>query len=249
MDLTLLIAAVDEAENLRRLVPELKRRLDAEGMRYEILVVDGDSSDGTPETARGLGCRVERQSGPGYAQAIRDGIRLARGRHLVVMDADGSHHPDDVLTLYRQRHRADIVINSRYVPGASSETIVWRSALSRLLNACYRWVLRLPYREISGGFRIYRREILLRFELESRFYEIQEELLIKPHWLGYRAVEIPYTYRERVHGASKARVLRYGVHLLWALVRFRRSREAFLRAHASSARPPSDGRRPEDRGR
>jgi dolichol-phosphate mannosyltransferase len=235
MDLTVIITTINEAENLALLIPPLRSALDAEKAVHEILVIDGPSTDGTPEIARSLGCRVEKQTSPGYAQAIREGLRSARGNRIIVMDADGSHSPDDAARLYRHRDLADIVINSRYVQGGGSQTQLFRSLLSRFLNFCYRSVLGLPFREISGGFRIYRREIFQRCELESKFYEVQEEMLIKPYWLGYRVAEIPYVYRERVHGVSKAKLMTVGFHLMLAMVRFRLSKAELLRKKRTSS--------------
>ena len=235
-DLSLILPAIDEAANLAVLVPRLREVFAPEKAALEILVIDWRSTDKTAALAESLGCRVAAQTAPGYAQAIRDGIALASGDFVVVMDADQSHAPEDVLRLYQNRHKADIVINSRYAPGGGSDTSWWRGALSRLLNALYRRVLDLPYREISGGFRIYRREVLRRIRLTSRFYEVQEEMLILAHQLGFSAVEIPYRYRERGQGASKARVLEYGANLLWALAKFKAESE-----RRASSRSPATG--------
>ena len=220
--LSLIITAVNEADNLSVLVPRLIDLFAREGVAAEIIVVDGHSTDGTADVAARLGCRVQLQSGPGYAQAIRDGIAAAGGDYVIVMDGDLSHAPEAALRLFQHRHQADIVINSRYVAGGGSDAVWWRDALSRLLNLLYRRVLDLPYREISGGFRLYRREVLERVPIDSRFYEVQEEILVRAHGLGFRALEIPYRYRRRGTGSSKARPMKHGLHLLYALLKFRR---------------------------
>ncbi len=240
MELTILITTINEADNLKLLIPDLHAALVVEQMNYEILIIDGPSTDKTAEVASSLNCRVERQTSPGYAQAIRDGIRSAKGKRIIVMDADGSHAPADAARLYQNRNLADIVINSRYISKGGSDTKWSRSLLSRFLNFCYRTVLGLPFREISGGFRIYRSEIFQRFELKSKFYEVQEEMLIKPYWLGYRAVEIPYVYHERVHGVSKAKLITYGFHLLLAMMRFRLEKERFLKSLTASESTRTD---------
>jgi dolichol-phosphate mannosyltransferase len=241
VELTLLITTINESDNLKVLLPRLSEHLDREKISREVLIIDGGSTDGTVETARSHGCRVESQSGPGYAQAIRDGLRLARGKYVIVMDADGSHPPGDVVRLYQHRNSADIVINSRYVKGGRSDTVWWRNLLSAFLNLVYRVSLGLPFKEVSGGFRIYRREIFSNFTLDSRFYEVQEELLIKPYWLGFTAIEIPYVYRERMHGVSKAKIFSYGFHLLLAILRFRKVRRQMLAARSRPVVSPVRG--------
>lgn len=236
-DLTILITTINEAKNLERLLPELKALFHGEKAKYEVLIIDGSSTDNTVEVARRFGCRVEIQSQPGYAAAIRQGISGSKGDYVIVMDADLSHRPEDARQLYRNRQRADIVINSRYLPGGGSESTFGRRALSGVLNWVYRMVLGLPFREISGGFRIYRREVLESFELESVFYEVQEELLAVPYWLGFSAVEIPYWYRARGKGSSKARLFAYGYHLILALKRFRKIKKELLAERQKSKRP------------
>ncbi len=235
MDLSIILLTINEAENIAILVPELWRLFRIEGATLEIVVVDHRSSDGTGAVAKQLGCRVMAQSGPGYAQAIRDGIAASVGDFVIVMDADLSHEPRYALQLFTNRHRADIVINSRYMPGGGTETEPWRDLLSRFLNLLYRTALRLPFREISGGFRIYRRQVLAGMALESRFYEVQEELIIKAHWAGHKAIEIPYVYKPRSKGGSKARIVKYGIHLLKSLWKFCRTRPRSTRRPPASA--------------
>lgn len=228
MELTILITTIDEAENLKLLVPRLQSVFQKTKEPFEILIVDGGSKDGTEDVAKSLGCRVIRQSGPGYSQAIRDGIRAAQGKYLIVMDGDLSHLPEDALKLFEKRKTADIVINSRYVKGGGSESTFWRQLLSWTLNQGYRIFLGLPFKEVSGGFRIYDTKIFKRFELSSSFYEIQEELLVVPYWMGFQAIEIPYVYREREKGQSKAKILKYGYHLVLALLRFRQLKKQIV---------------------
>lgn len=227
IDLTILLTTINEAENLSVLIPGLWEQCRSRGIHAEIVIVDGFSSDGTVAVAHSLGCRVVMQSGKGYAQAIRDGISAAGGEFVIVMDADGSHTPEDALRLYQNRQRADIIINSRYVTSGSIETQWHRAVLSRLLNFLYRRALGIPYREVSGGFRIYPRKLLQQLTLESKFYEVQEEILFQAHNLGYKALEIPYTYRPRIAGVSKTRTFKYGIHLLWAIIHLRRNRHRY----------------------
>jgi dolichol-phosphate mannosyltransferase len=233
LTLTILIATLNEERNLEDLIPELHQVFAKEGVGYEILIIDGGSADGTVATATRLGARVERQELPSYAEAIRQGIRQARGTYLIVMDADQSHSPQDALRLFQHRGGADIIINSRYMPGGGSESPLGRRLLSRFLNFLYRTALDLPFREISGGFRIYPTEILKRFQSQSLHYEIQEELLLIPYWSGHTAKEIPYIYRNRKQGSSKVKLFTYGVHLLRAIQRFRAVKKGLIEKRRS----------------
>lgn len=223
MELTILIATINEAENLKILIPQLKSAFS--GVNFEILIIDGNSTDGSREVGESLGCRVEIQTGPTYGSAIIQGINSARGKFMIVMDADGSHTAEAAFNLFSRRYDADIVINSRYMKGGGTRTAKWRDISSRILNFIYRKTLKLPFYEISGGFRIYRREILSNINLTSNYYDIQEELLILPYLLGYKIIEIPYIYEERKKGVSKAKFLKYGLHLFLAIRRFQKIRK------------------------
>ncbi|WP_333650323.1 glycosyltransferase family 2 protein, partial [Candidatus Binatus sp.] len=94
MDVSVILPVVNEAENLRTLIPRLIALLDRERLTHEIVVVDGGSSDGTRETAEALGARVVAERRRGYAGAMETGFAEARGDYLLTLDADQSHDPD-----------------------------------------------------------------------------------------------------------------------------------------------------------
>lgn len=237
LEVTILLAAWEEGPNLAILLPQLNTLFRGASAKFEIFVVDGGSKDNTRQLCEDHGCRIETQTKPGYANAIIQGIRNSLGKHIIVLDADGSHAPEDALRLYHHRSRADIVINSRYIPQGGSQGPWSRRLLSQILNFVYRNFLGLPLKEISGGFRIYRREIFgPDFGSNSNFYEIQEELLAVPFWKGYTALEIPYQYRLRIEGQSKASLLRFGFHLMLGLFNLRKMKKAILTEQKNKTR-------------
>src|SRR5919204_2803465 len=93
LELSVIIPALNEAANLARVLPELSRTLSQLGVSYEVVVVDGGSTDGTTAAATAGGARVIRQEMPGYGGALRAGFAGARGPHLLALPADGSHAP------------------------------------------------------------------------------------------------------------------------------------------------------------
>jgi SAM-dependent methyltransferase len=134
-----------------------------------------------------------------------------------------SHDPAFVSRMWRARMRADIIIASRYVHGGIAYTEFVRDWLSRMLNFGMRRMLSMPVRDMSSGFRLYRREALGDLAIESLNFEVQEEVLVKVYAQGFSVHEVPFTYFPRGAGRSHARVLRFGMDLaraalkLWTL--------------------------------
>src|ERR1700683_4240385 len=117
MDVSVILPVVNEAENLRILIPRLVTLLNHERISHEIVVIDGGSTDGTRETAEALGARVVSERRRGYAGAMETGIAEARGDYVLTLDADQSHDPDFVTKMWRARTRADIVLPTSPPPG------------------------------------------------------------------------------------------------------------------------------------
>jgi dolichol-phosphate mannosyltransferase len=214
MDLSIILPVVNESDNLRQLLPRLKAVIEREGLSFEIIVVDGGSSDGTPQTAAELGARAVAERRRGYAGALETGFAEAQGNYVLTLDADLSHEPAFAAKLWRARTEADIVIASRYALGGAAFAGASRIWLSRLLNFWMRRLLSMPVRDLSSGFRLYRREALQDLKLEARNFEVIEEVLVKAYAQGYRVAEVPFTYFPRESGRSHARLLRFGLDLM-----------------------------------
>src|SRR5208282_4213892 len=168
-----------------------------EGLSFEILVIDGGSSDGTPATATELGARVMPERRRGYGGALETGFAEARGDYVLTLDADLSHEPDFAAKLWRARAQADIVIASRYTRGGTAYGEWTRRLLSGLLNLFMRRALSMPVRDMSSGFRLYRREVLADLKFEGRNFEVLEEILVKAYAQGFSVYEVPFTYFPR----------------------------------------------------
>lgn len=208
--LTVLIPALDEGPNLRILLPWLKRVLDEEGIDYEIIVVTGPNDLATAQSADDCGVQVLCQVSEGYGGAFVDGLRKSAGEYVLVLDADLSHPPEFVREMWRSRHDADVLIASRYVPGGTATMPRARLYLSKILNLAFRRGISIPVRDLSSGFRLYRREVADPENLTCLDFDVLEEVLIKAICNGWRVQEIPFDYMPRRHGSSSARVTRLG---------------------------------------
>ncbi len=213
MDVSVVLPVLNEGENLRALLPRLSALFEHLHLRYEVITVDGGSRDGTREIAASLGARVVDERRRGYAGALATGFDEARGDYILTLDADMSHEPAFVAKMWRARHQADVVIASRYIRGGVAYASWGRRALSRLLNLVLRRLLSMPVRDLSSGFRLYRREAVQGLEFEGRNFEVLEEILVKAFARGFSVVEVPFTYFPREEGSSHARLIRFGLDL------------------------------------
>ena len=206
------IPTYNERENLEPIVARIHARVsDA-----DILVVDDSSPDGTGKMADRLAATDERirvlhrqgKSGLGSAYVAGFGWALERGYGVVVeMDADGSHDPAELPALLAALEDADVVLGSRWVPGGI--VVNWpksRQALSRGGNAYARMMLGIGVRDATGGYRAYRAGALRMIGLdgvESQGYCFQVDLALRAVRAGLTVTEVPITFTERTHGASK----------------------------------------------
>ncbi len=216
----LVLPTYDEAENLERIVravlPVLER---APVDDHRVLVVDDGSPDGTGAIADRLAAelpgRVEvlhRPAPQGLGPAYLAGFAhaLAGGADLVLeMDADFSHDPADVERLVRTvvDDGADLALGSRYARGGHvADWGPWRRIISRGGCLYAQLVLGLGVRDLTGGFKCFRREVLEAVDLDtvrSRGYAFQVELTHRAVRAGFRVAEVPITFRDRERGRSK----------------------------------------------
>ncbi|MEJ2871573.1 polyprenol monophosphomannose synthase [Actinomycetospora sp. OC33-EN08] len=212
------VPTYDERENL----PGLVERVLATVPAARILVVDDGSPDGTGELADGMAARDDRiavlhhRPKRGLGAAYVDAFAHVMAVHeaddvgwILQMDADGSHAPEDLPALLAaaRTEDADLVLGSRYVPGGRVVNWPWyRDALSRSANVYSRAALRLPVRDVTGGFRLFRREVLAAVTatpVSSQGYCFQVDLAFRVQRGGYTVREVPIVFTERRAGASK----------------------------------------------
>jgi glycosyltransferase involved in cell wall biosynthesis len=224
LELTVLLATLNEGEHLARLLGEVRAAAARLTKDFEVLVVDGGSRDGTLAAAEGEGARVLRQRGRGYGQAIREGLDAARGRWILSMDADGSHPVRYFDGLWGRREGCDLVIASRFVPGGGGRMAWHRYVLSWLLNSVTRRWLAWPIRDSSSGLRLLRRSAVAGLPLTAEDFSVQQEVLALILEKGGRVAEIPFFYEPRLSGESKADVVLLARSYLGMLIRLRRLR-------------------------
>ena len=204
----------DERENVEPMVRALGDVIDTH--RDRVLVIDDNSPDGTGVLADRLAAELawvevlHRERKEGLGQAYLAGFRraLAAGAELVVeIDCDFSHDPADVPRLVAACAEADLALGSRYVPGGGTEN--W-GPLRRAVSAGGSWYARtllgVGVRDLTGGFKCFRRDVLERIGLESittRGYAFRIETTYRALRAGFRVVEVPILFADRRAGGSK----------------------------------------------
>jgi dolichol-phosphate mannosyltransferase len=211
--ITVCLPTYNERENLERMLKALREVLPPHG---RVLVIDDASPDGTGELADRLAGEIANVSvlhrkrkeglGPAYVAGFRRA--LADGAELVLeIDCDFSHDPNDVPHLLAAAENADLVLGSRYVEGGGVRN--WgfaRRAISAGGSAYARIILGTPLRDLTGGFKCYRRAVLETIPLErisARGYAFQIETTYRTQRAGFRVVEVPITFADREVGHSK----------------------------------------------
>ena len=228
VDLSIVLPTLNEESNVTVLLRWLRKALAAVGMNYEIIVIDGGSKDRTVSVAlnSGLPLQVIEQEKPGYAEALRLGFAASRGNHILTLDADLSHAPNLIPSLWQIRNVAEIIIASRYVRGGSAKMPFIRLVLSRILNFFFTKGLSLPVLDISSGFRLYQASMIKELNLTSVNFEILEEILIKCFAGGWRIKEIPMTYLPRKRGKSKANLAKFAYYFAKEFIQMWRLRNS-----------------------
>ncbi|QES51152.1 dolichol-phosphate mannosyltransferase [Streptomyces venezuelae] len=207
-----IIPTYNEAENIGPIVSRVRAAVPA----AHVLVADDNSPDGTGKLADELAAEddrvhvLHRKGKEGLGAAYLAGFRWGLEREfgvLVEMDADGSHQPEELPRLLTALKGADLVLGSRWVPGG--RVVNWprhREILSRGGSTYSRLMLDVPIRDVTGGYRAFRRQTLEGLGLEevaSAGYCFQVDLARRAVQKGFRVVEVPITFVEREFGDSK----------------------------------------------
>jgi dolichol-phosphate mannosyltransferase len=215
LKVTIVIPTYNEAENIPKIVsavfalpvPDLN-----------LLIVDDNSPDGTGQMAEELGAshpgRIEVMHRPGklglgtaYIQGFQHAVQQGADA-IGQMDADFSHPPEKLVELVATLQNCDMALGSRYVAGGQLDERwpLWRKALSGFGNTYARAILQMPLRDVTGGFRLWRRQTLECMPLESirsNGYVFQVEMAYVAYRLGFHFQEIPIYFADRRWGKSK----------------------------------------------
>lgn len=227
MKLSVVIPARNEAGNIGRALDVVRARLASDGIPYEIVVVDDGSSDETGaevESRRRIDGNVllVRNPGPnGFGRAVRLGLETFTGDAVVVMMADGSDDPEDLVTYYRiLRDQAECAFGSRFVAG--SEVVDYprvKLLVNRAANLFIRMLFGTAYNDTTNAFKGYRREVIEGCQpLISPHFNLTVEIPLKAMVRGYTHKVVPIRWRNRKIGSSSLRLEEQGSRYMYIVL-------------------------------
>jgi glycosyltransferase involved in cell wall biosynthesis len=232
---SVIIPTHNEAQAIERVLSDLPSNL-----LTEVIVVDSNSKDGTPEIAASMGARVVREPRRGYGRACLTGLAAATSPDIVVfLDGDYSDRPSELPLLLAPitEGRADITLGSRLHDGSSARSLPWHQVFGNRLAASLIRLLYGLYISDLGPFRAARADVLRQLGLEEATYGWAVEMILKGALAGFRVVEVPVSYYPRIGKSKIGGTLKGTVGAAWfilsLIVRY------YFRQRKAGAPPPA----------
>jgi glycosyltransferase involved in cell wall biosynthesis len=237
MRVSFVVPTLNEAQGIRRTLDDLPiRQLKSLGFEIEVLVIDGESTDGTPEIAREHGARVITEPRPGYGRAYKTGLAAVDSDYIITGDADGTYPFDRVLTFLEQvrANGIDFATFNRYEELEDGAMSLKHRFGNGVLTKAARALFGVRLRDSQSGMWIITRQALDRLPIQDLSdgmafsQEIKIEAFLNPR---VAAAELPGSLRRRV-GQVKLNSWRDGLGNLFSLYRHRRTRRAWVNGQA-----------------
>ena len=249
-----LLSVVIPVYNERATIEEIIRRVQAVDIGKEILIVDDGSTDGTREflaelrlyatsnrgttTLPATGCPLPtdniqglfQEANQGKGAALRRGFQQARGRIVIVQDADLEYDPQDYHKLIEPitRGQADVVYGSRFLGGPHRVLLFWHYVGNKFLTTLSNMFTDLNLSDVWTCYKAFRREVLQQIKLRENRFGFEQEITCKVAQSGWRVYEVPISYHGRTYTEGKKITWRDGIRGLWCILRYSsRARPAF----------------------
>lgn len=210
--ISVVIPALNEADNLPYVLPSVAE------VATEVILVDGQSIDGTVAVALGLlpEVKIVQQTGKGKGNALRCGIAACTGDIVVTMDADGSTNPNEIPPFVEALlDGADVAKGSRFLgSGGSADITRLRRLGNRMLNGLVNRLFQTPFTDLCYGYIAFWRECLDFFDVDCDGFEVETQINLRARKANLKIVEVPSYEQPRLHGSSHLHTFRDGWRVL-----------------------------------
>ncbi len=218
--ISLVIAALNEAENIEELTLRIDKVMKKEQLPYELIYIIA-GTDGTLQKVQQLQqsmptIKYEYSQEPsGLGHDFKKGFSMVspQSSYVITMDADLNHHPEEIPLFLNavRKNNIDMVIGSRGVEGSKTLNIPkWKRAISALANTVFENITNIPVKDKTSGYRLYKRQVLMDIlpHIQCKNFEFLMEILLIAAKKKYHMAEVPITFTYRVHGKSKMNLLK-----------------------------------------
>ncbi|MDR2862736.1 MAG: glycosyltransferase family 2 protein [Puniceicoccales bacterium] len=198
LEISIVMPCLNEAQTLKSCIEEGLQALAENNLRGEVVIADNGSTDGSPEIAAACGARVVRVLAKGYGNALRAGIEAARGRYVLMGDADGSYNFGHVKFFVEELRKGyDLVMGNRFKGGVAPGAMPWKNHYigNPILSLVGRVFFRVPCKDFHCGLRAFSKEACQKMALKTGGMEFASEMVIRATLLNMKISEIPTTLR------------------------------------------------------
>lgn len=224
MQISVIIPTFNEAKTIHEII----RRVEAEKIADEILVIDDGSTDGTRQALDSLNDKdsirlILHERNQGKGAAIRTGIQQAKGDVIIIQDADLEYNPKDYHALLRpiEDGIADVVFGSRFLGGPRRPVMFWHMVANRLLTLITNLLYNTILTDMETGYKVFRREVAQDLHLRANRFDFEPEFTAKILKRKERLFEVPITFNPRDYDEGKKIGLKDAFAAVWALVKYR----------------------------
>lgn len=225
VEISVVVPTYNEKENIAILINEVERILKKENKRFEIVIVDDNSPDGTPQIVKTLNKKYKnirvfvRKKKEGVGSAYYFGYKKSKGKIIIGMDADLSHDPNEIKKLVDKLEEGyDMVLGSRHIHGSYYEhkrfNTFRKYITSKYGNILTSFILGINIRDFTNGFRCFKKDILNNMQLINKGNSLLMEIIAKAYWKGYKIIEVPTKFRDRKRGISKLQLIKEPLQFL-----------------------------------
>jgi len=204
MDFSVVIPSYNEYKNLKILIPKINKTFSNYNFSYEILIILKHNNNIKPKSICNNVVRVFRKNDNSFGSALKTGIFESKGDYIITIDADGSHNPEELEKIFDVYKNYDLICFSRYVIGGDTQNQFILKFMSLALNLIFKYSFDLKIKDISNNFKIYKSSLLKKLKLNSKNFDIIEEIIIKlSRNRKISLIEIPSNFHSRGYGKTK----------------------------------------------